>query len=353
MRAAVDASGQLLPNDLVFAAMPEGDKMRVTFATEARDPRFGEIRISRGRGLGGQVLDRRQPMCVEDYAHDGRITSDFVDIVSGGEGLHGILCVPVLAPDGEPVSLLYAAQRAVGGFGGRAIKALQEIASFAEIGIENAQQRARELELERLRDRQRIAGRLHDSVAQALFAIGVTAKESIGSGDVDARLSALEEIDTAAANARAQLRESLRYLDDSPEALAFDARLEGELRLFERRSDCAVRIVRRGEPAPVPESIEQLVLEMILEGLRNAVKYEHAKLALVYLDYRDHELRATVQSEHGGAVRGAPLIGAGTGFGLSTLEQRARRLGGSLELEAPEGENRVLRLQLPFLAMAA
>lgn len=353
MRAAVDACGQLLPNDLVFAAMPEGDKMRVTFASEARDPRFGEIRISRGRGLGGQVLDRRAPMCVEDYAHDARITSDFVDIVSGGEGLHGILCAPVLAPGGEPVSLLYAARRAVGGFGGRAIRAVQEIASFADIGIESAHQRARELELERLRDRQRLAARLHDSVAQALFAIGVTAKESIGTGDADARLTALEEIDTAAANARAQLRESLRYLDDSPESLAFDARLEGELRLFERRTNCTVRIVRRGEPAPLPEQIEQLVLEMILEGLRNAVKYEHARLALVYLDYRDNDVRVTVQSEHTGAIRGASLIGAGTGFGLSALEHRARRLGGSLELDSPEGENCVLRMQLPFLAMAA
>jgi signal transduction histidine kinase len=259
----------------------------------------------------------------------------------------------VLAPDGEPVSLLYAARRAVGAFGGRAVKALEQIASFAEIGIQNAHQRARELELERLRDRQRIAARLHDSVAQALFAIGVTARQSITSDDCVNRLRALEEIDAAAANARAQLRESLRYLDECPESLAFDARLEGELRLFERRSGCAVRLVRRGEPELLPEQIEQLVLEMILEGLRNAVKYEHATLALVYLDHRERELRVTVQGERSGRIPSTPLIGAGTGFGLSTLEGRARRLGGSLELDATDGENRVLRMQLPFLAMAA
>jgi signal transduction histidine kinase len=350
VRAAVDVSRSILRTDLTFAALPEGRAMRVALSSGARDPRFHAIRVARGRGLGGQVMETGSPMRVEDYATDSRITPDFVEIVSGGEGLHGILCVPVGGADGRPAALLYAAQHAVGALGDRAVAALEQIAAFAEIGVEAAQERARELELQRLRDRQRIAAGLHDSVAQALFAIGVAASRSLRSADPDALLVALREIDRTAADARAELRETLHDLGDEHDRLAFDARLEGELRLFERRTGCTVRSIRRGEPRALPEPVEDLVLEVVLEGLRNAVKHQAARLAVVYLDQCADELHVAVQSEQGDRPPESAPGGAGTGCGLALLGERARRLRGELELDGAGGASPVLRLRLPLLA---
>src|SRR5919197_5734955 len=109
LRAAVNVSCSIVGSDRAFAATPEHDAMRVSISTGSRDPRFHQIRITPGRGLGGQVLEQGNPTRVEDYADDPRITHDFVDIVSGGEGLHGIMCVPIRGTDGTPAALLYAA----------------------------------------------------------------------------------------------------------------------------------------------------------------------------------------------------------------------------------------------------
>lgn len=355
MRAAVHVSRSVLETDLAFAALPDGTvgAMRVSLSTGARDPRFHQISIRTGVGLGGRVLASLRPMRVDDYAADPRITSDFVEIVSGGEGLHGIACVPLTGDDARAVGLLYVARRAVGGLGDRAVAALTDVATFAEIGLRSAAEHARELELQRLRDRQRLAAELHDSVAQALFGIGIVARRSLqNAGDPAEVLSALQEIDDVAATARNDLRATLRGLGDGDEGLAFDARLEGELRLFERTSGCPARVVRHGNEQALPQPVEDLALDVVLEGLRNAVKHQCARLAVVFVDFSGRELCITVQSELAGPSASAAHHGS-TGCGLGLLEKRARQLRGELELDTSSHENPVLRLRVPLLVPEA
>jgi signal transduction histidine kinase len=348
LRAAVDLSRSVVQSDSAFAATPEGDAMRLSISTGARDPRFHQVRIAPGRGLGGQVLEQRRPMRVDDYADDPRITRDFVDLVSGGEGLHGIMCVPVRGTQGTPAALLYAARHAVGGLGDRAVDAMADIATLAEIGLHAARQRARDLELERLRYRQRLAAELHDSIGQDLFVIGVSAQRLLRHHAAEPGVPGdeLRQIEAAAVKARQALRQTLRQLSAADEGLAFDARLDGSLQVFEAQTGCETSVVRRGESAPLAHEIEDLLLDVTLEGLRNAVKYQGARFALVVLDRRPPEVRLTVQAERPPAAPDVPT-GLSTGYGLQLLAQRARQLRGRLELDTAAPEGPTLRLRLP------
>ena len=325
-----------------------------------RDPRFRQIVVRPGAGLGGQVLLRNRPYQVADYLHDPTISRDFVHVVCDVEGLHGMACVPVSGPD-RVEALLYTGTRLVGPTADEGLRTLELVAAHAELSLRAAAARRQELELVRLRDRQRLATELHDSVAQMLFTIGVAAHYARQQADPDALAAALEEIETTAAQARSELRESLRRLNQPSDGLAFGARLAGEIRLFERASGCQVGLTGRGERRDLPQPVEDLLIDTALEGLRNAVKYARARVAIVHLAYDADVVTLVLQAEEGdgpggrgsgvsvgaGPVRAGAGPGAGTGAGLTMLRERAAQLRGSLELSTDAAGQTVLRLELP------
>lgn len=355
LAAAVEVSRKVLSADTTFAAVGDRDgNYPITIMSGIRDPRFGGITVRPEAGLGGQVLLRKQPVGTGDYAHDPTISRDFVHVVSDIEGLGGMGCVPIIGPVGIE-ALLYVGLRVAQTPGDRALTTLSMVASYAELALHNLAAREQELELELLRERQRLAVELHDSVAQTLFSIGVAAHYSRGKQDTAALLATMEEIETTAAHARRQLRETLQRLGRYEEGIGFEARLEGEIRLFESCSGCRVKLLRRGHRRTLPQPVETLVVETVVEGLRNAAKHEGAILIVASLVYGPRHVSVVLQSDDSGDAGpaldpgGARWRGERSGAGLTLLRQRAEALGGTVELVTERGM-RVLRLELPVQA---
>jgi len=313
-----------------------------------RDPQFREITVRPATGLGGQVLLRGRPHRVADYVTDPTISRDFVHVVCDVEGLHGRACVPVNGPD-RIEALLYTGRRTAGPPGDQTLRTLELVATQAELSLHQEAVRKQETELAMLRDRQRIATQLHDSVAQMLFTIGAAAHDARQRGDPAALTAALEEIENTAAQARSELRASLHRLSQPAEGLAFEARLAGETRLFERTTGCRVKITRRGGRRDIPQPIEDLLIDTALEGLRNAVKYAQARAAVLHLAYQNDAVTLVLQAGTQAlrpAYRGE-RDQAGTGAGLALLRQRAAQLRGTLELTCDAAGHTLLRLELP------
>jgi signal transduction histidine kinase len=258
-------------------------------------------------------------------------------------------CVPVNGPD-RIEALLYTGTRTAGPPPDQTLRTLELVAAHAELSLHQEAVRKQETELAVLRDRQRIAIQLHDSVAQMLFTIGVAAHCARQQADPAALTAALEEIEDTAAQARSELRASLRRLSQPAEGLAFEARLAGEARLFERTTGCRVKITERGARRDIPQPVEDLLIDTALEGLRNAVKYTHARAAIAHLAYQ-HDAVTLVLQAGTQILRPAAHPGeadhAGTGAGLALLRQRAAQLRGTLELTCDPAGHTVLRLELP------
>lgn len=349
MRAAVDVGREVAGSDAAFAAVPEPPGgFRIALSSGIRDERFHDVVVRHARGLGGQVLSECRALHVPDYVHAPGITHDYMAAVAS-ERLRSIACVPIAGPDGTE-ALLYAAVHGPGVLGDRAIEQLERVARYAEVGLCEVAGRERELELERMRERERLATRLHDSVAQMLFSIGVTARASHRAQDAAALAAAMREVEQTAAAARRELRATLQRLDSCPRGMALDARLEGELRLVERTTHCTVRVVRSGTPQALAEPVEQLLFDAALEGVRNAVKHAAARLVLVYLRYEPRRVALAVQTEVAAGARQAPLRAAGTGAGVALLRERAARLRGAFELTTDGKGLKLLRLELPVAA---
>jgi signal transduction histidine kinase len=349
LAASAQVSRRILGVDSTFLAVADGTGAYPMSITDGiRDPQFRQITVRPAAGLGGQVLLRGRPHRVADYLHDPTITRDFVHVVCDVEGLRGMACVPVNGP-GRIEALLYTGTRIAGPPPDQTLRTLELVAAQAELSLHQEAVRNQETELAILRDRQRIATQLHDSVAQMLFTIGVAAHYARQHGDSAALTAALEEIENTAAQARSELRASLHRLSQPAEGLAFEARLAGEVRLFERTTGCQVKVTGQGGRRDLPQPIEDLLIDTALEGLRNAVKYTHAPAAIVHLAYQHdgvtlvlHAGTQTLLPPHPGQ-KGKPS----TGSGLSMLRQRASQLRGTLALTCDPAGHTVLRLELP------
>jgi signal transduction histidine kinase len=345
--ASAEVTRRILGVDSAFVAVVgAGGDYPMVITDGIRDPRFRDIRVRPGAGLGGQVLLRGRPHSVADYERDPTISRDFVHVVCDVEGLHGMTCVPVNGPE-RVEALLYASTRTMGSPADRTLQTLELVAAYAELSLHQAAVRKQEIQLAMLRERQRLATELHDSVAQMLFAIGAAAHCSRQTRDPAALASALEEIEITAAQARSELRASLHRLSQPSEGLALAARLAGEVRLFERTSGCQVRITGRGERRELAQPVEDLLIDTALEGLRNGVKYAHAKVAILHLAYGRDDVTLVVQTEADAEQQAPAGEHAGTGAGLALLRQRATHLRGTLELSANPAGRKVLRLELP------
>lgn len=353
VRAAVGLARDMLGSDVAFAALRSGaTEFPIASANGVLDPRWSGIVVRPHTGLGGAVLARGRPMIVADYATDAHISRDFVEIVARGEGLRAVACVPVLGPAGVE-ALLYAGTHAEGVLGERALTVLDQLGAFASVGIEQIRARELELELARLRERERLAARLHDSVAQRLFAIGAVAQASRVQGDPAGLVDAIEEIETTAADARRELRETLLELHRDPADLAFDVQLDGELRLLERVLGCTVSVTRHGTCSRMPDHIARLLIDTAVEGTRNAVKHAHAGLVEVAMVCAEGGLSLGVEALAAGTPPEPPHRSPTTGTGIRTLRTRAERLGGSLRLTASPTGRAVLRLDLPYIGHLA
>jgi signal transduction histidine kinase len=312
------------------------------------EPALFGLTIRLGLGLGGQVAVVARSRSLEDYLGEPSITGDYLQIVKR-EGLRGIACVPVFGPNGIEI-LLYVSLHRPGAMGGVAMRALDQVGTYASIGLHNVAARAWEREIAQLRERERLACSLHDSVAQALFAIGIAAQESREAGDPESLAKRLAQIETMAADARSELRDALARISRAPEGLGLESLVDAEAKLFERRTGRHARVTRHGEARRLETVCEGLLVDTVREGLANAAKHTTAQVVLVHLAYADDVVRLSLQTDLA-VLRGrhgtdpvAPTIPEGSG--LHMLRDRGERLGGCLDL-THDNDRVVLRLELP------
>ena len=343
------------------AVLDEDGQFPMRVFRGVRSDEFRSLRIRIGAGLGGLVLQTGAPARLADYHTSRMITSDYLAAVDV-EGLHGMVCVPVVGPEGIS-ALLYAALRTTGAPGDVAVVRLEGLAAEAGTALHHIAARDSQLEFFSLQQRQSIAGRLHDSLAQTLFGVAVLAHRSRRSSDPGAMLSGLAEIEAAAGSARSDLRATLAELCTIPPGRELDLALMTETRTFSTATGVPVWWSRRGTPrTPCPEA-SALVVDALREGLRNAVKHAHTDRVMATLRWSPREVVLVLQCPWGEAADRTAARAAGyistidpgaPGSGLGMLSCRASALGGCLELTIDPDEDGLIvqRLTLPVTGYA-
>ncbi|MFE1295598.1 sensor histidine kinase [Streptomyces sp. NPDC058733] len=200
--------------------------------------------------------------------------------------------------------------------------------------------RAAEAESAALAERARIAREIHDVLAHSLSAqlVHLEAARLLIERGAD-RDQILERVVAARGMARDGLAETRQAL----------SALRGELTPVEdflgelvRQTDGA-RVTVTGDRRPLPAEASQAVRRVAQEALTNVRKHAPGAKVQIRLAYAEHEVALQVRDSGG---KPGELAGAGAGYGLLGMRERAELLGGSLDA-GPGEEGFVVTLRVP------
>lgn len=198
--------------------------------------------------------------------------------------------------------------------------------------------RAHELEETRLRERERLARDLHDTVAHHVSAIAIRAQAGLAmsASDGDAAVAALRVIESEASRTLAEMRAIVRVLRHHESADRVPAPRIADLeRLADRSAEGPVVDVSLGgdlddlSPA-VAAAVYRLAQESITNARRHARRATRIEVG-VSADDTSVRLRVADDGERSPGLSGA------RGFGLTGMIERAELLGGTCNA-GPDGE---------------
>ncbi|NED96351.1 sensor histidine kinase [Phytoactinopolyspora alkaliphila] len=196
-------------------------------------------------------------------------------------------------------------------------------------------------------ERQRLASEIHDTLAQGLAGIITQLQAAERSASVQGETE--EHVTRALRLARSSLTEARRSVQAlAPQELG-RAHLPDALRtLTERWSEdqgLRVQVEVTGAREPLSPAIEVSLFRVAQESLTNVAKHAEASRVGVTLSYTGTEVLLDVRDDGRGFAKGLA-----TGFGLTSMRQRIRGIGGHLEVQSAPGEGTSVSARVPAIA---
>jgi signal transduction histidine kinase len=302
--------------------------------------------LPRTHGMLGAMLETDDAYLTDDIHSDPRFRGWWP---RAHPDMRSFLGVPIVAPEGVIGAFYLTEKQTASAFDAHDRELIELLASHAAIAITNARLYERSRELSILSERNRLALELHDVVSQKLFSLNLAAEAAatlLDRGPDEARPQ-LERVRDLAREALAELRSLIFGL--RPAELERDG-LEGVLRkeatMLQRVHGVTVRVDAEGEPPGVEPACAGEILRIVEEALHNAVRHAAAHTVTVHLHGSDQALRVEVTDDGVGFDPTDPELRSHH-LGLTSMEERARELGGTLTLTARPGSGTVVSLEVP------
>lgn len=212
---------------------------------------------------------------------------------------------------------------------------------------------ATKLTLVEQEERRRIASDLHDHIGQYLAIAKLeldSLRESLTKTDLIEAVTVIGKL----IEKTIQYTRTLIFEISSPVLyeLGFEARVKwlGE-ELIEKRG---IKLVFNSDKQPVQmsEEISVILFTAVRELLVNVVKHARASLVSIYIQKRHKDIQVSIYDDGKGFVISKKHIvfGKTNGFGLFSMSERLKHLGGLLKIESEPGKgtSAVLRAPLKF-----
>ena len=350
LQQLVDSARELAGARYAALGIPDGDGgFRSFIVSGMSDGLIAAMGpLPRTHGMLGAMLESSAPYRTDDIHDDPRFRGWWP---RGHPDMRSFLGVPIVAR-GEVIGAFYLTEKLdADTFDTSDQELIELLAAHAAIAITNARLYERSRELSILSERNRLALELHDVVSQKLFSLTLTAEAAATQleRDPDAARIQLERTRTLASEALAELRSLIFGL--RPPVLARDGlagALAKEIEMLRRVHGVAIELhADTGSEAAGAADRDLAVLRIVHEALHNAVRHARAERVSV---------RASRQAD---GVLVVEVNDDGIGFdperaelrsrhlGLTSMEERARELGGRLAIRSAPGAGTTVRLEVP------
>jgi len=200
-------------------------------------------------------------------------------------------------------------------------------------------------------ERKRIARELHDDTAQVLSSLsrqldnfirkkhGFASNEVLFLKDLQTQLNrGLQSMQRFVQNLRPSL------LDD----LGLIPAVRSLVKSLQESDGIGAELKILGGERRFPPEVEVLLFRIVQEALNNIRRHAHASEAQVAMEFDGDEVKVTISDNgHGFELRGdvddLPRIGK---LGLAGMQERARLLGGTLEVKSIPGKGTTLIVEV-------
>lgn len=201
-----------------------------------------------------------------------------------------------------------------------------------------------------IEERHRLAGEVHDTIAQDFTSVVMHLEAAEANMPEDA--AAAQYIAMAKQSARSGLRESRRIVHalrpDILDGASLDRALETQSAQWSREFGIDARFVVTGSPLALARATEVVLLRALREALANARKHAGPTQVDVTLSYLDDEVILDVRDNGAGFEVGTITAG----IGLLTMRERVASVGGRVEIESSPGEGATVAVAVPLVSVA-
>jgi signal transduction histidine kinase len=299
--------------------------------------------LPRTHGMLGAMLEAHAPYRTEDIHEHPRFRGWWPD---EHPDMRSFLGVPIVAPEGVIGAFYLTQKEGAPAFGAEDQELIELLAAIA---ITNARLYEQSRELSILSERNRLALELHDVVSQKLFSLVLTAEAASTLLDRDppaarAQMARLQELAREALDELRSLLLELRPPEPDRDGLC--GALRKHVAVLRRVHDVAIELdIDDGIGAGVEKGRDREILRIAQEALHNALRHAAAHAVAVRLARHDGHLVLEVQDD-GIGFQPADDELRSKHLGLTSMEERARRLGGRLEIRSRPGAGTTVRLEV-------
>jgi two-component system sensor histidine kinase DevS len=323
----------------------EGSYRKELHAGELTASFWEQSRFRLGEGFVGRVAKHGRPLWTSELDMDPHpLNPDLM-----GADIGTLVGVPLTAP-GKVMGVIILIFEGLREIHDREVGLLEAVGAGVGIAVENAYLVRQARRLAVLEERERIGMDLHDGTIQSIYAVGLVLEYTRLQihDDPDAAAERLEQaihgLNVAIGDIRSyilDLQPSRIQVDDFGEALErlqreFKANTLVDVELM-AEEDVLIKII----PATAAE-----LFHIAQEALANVAKHAHASRVMLSIRQAGEEVfLQVIDNGRGFELDKQPEL---LGHGLSNMEERARHVGGKLEVVSSPGEGTTITVRLPL-----
>lgn len=324
------SSQELIVNQMVGAGSPE-DVLGA--------------RLPMGSSKAHAVLSRRKGEAVDDLSADPEVHAETIHRL--GDPRSGAF-VPLLIGSREIGALAVYDKGDDDSFSADDLAILQILANQAAIALENARLTEALRDLAVLEERERIAKELHDGVIQSIYSVGLSLQGSTSMMTRDPALAA-ERIEQAISELDNVVRDVRSYIFELRPHVVEEKGLDEAI--LELLRDLEVNTLAGTSVDIAPGILEDLneeqqrhLIQIVREALSNIARHGQASEVGLAASREDGELTIAI-TDNG---IGFDPEEVKRGNGLTNIEQRARRLGGVIEMKPRDPKGMAFVIRIPM-----
>jgi signal transduction histidine kinase len=265
-------------------------------------------------------------------------------IVEALKPAHSWMGVPLIAQN-NLIGILRLDHNQANYFTQRHVEFVTAFAELAAIAIQNADLYEQVQLSVAMEERQKLARELHDSISQVLYGIALGLKTARTLLDRDPT-SAAEPLDycmTLAETGLAEIRALIFEL--RPESLEKEGLIIALIKQadgLKARYHLDIELDLGSEP-PVSIAIKETIYRIAQEGLNNIIRHAQATKTCIRLAWSADQLLFEIEDNGQGFD---PILEKPGHIGLTSMRERAQRIGATLSIMSNAGQGTLIQLFL-------